>query len=350
MMLHVLMLPSQDPRLKRRYVPSAPFHVQSEVWIRSTLSRITDLEAMSAAVRDGVDVEYVQLESGSFVGWWSVTPLASMTLQVGGADVSLVRRIRMPDNAWMFAVPVAMPSSARWNGCAVDAGEVITVPPGSRTYVFDPAGSRYAILVLTKKALPTLPATQQPENSVVIRPGGAEMQALRRTLFRAMDTEQAPTSPGRAAELERALLRSMTDCLTASRFSAPRQSARSEIVARSEDFVWRHAGENVTIAQLSAASGVSERSLRNAFYDVCDVGPKRYLRIRSLHQVRRALSQRAGEGASVTDVATHHGFFELGRFAGEYKALFGEAPSETLQKAKARTAAAVLSRPAFATA
>jgi AraC family ethanolamine operon transcriptional activator len=36
----------------------------------------------------------------------------------------------------------------------------------------------------------------------------------------------------------------------------------------------------------------------------------------------------------VTSVATQHGFYELGRFAGEYRALFGEAPSETLHKAR----------------
>jgi AraC family ethanolamine operon transcriptional activator len=82
--------------------------------------------------------------------------------------------------------------------------------------------------------------------------------------------------------------------------------------------------------------GVSERSLRNAFYDVYTTSPKRYLKLWQLHQVRREL--RAAH-ASVTDVATLHGFFELGRFAGEYKALFGEVPSATLHKARARNGA-----------
>ena len=89
----------------------------------------------------------------------------------------------------------------------------------------------------------------------------------------------------------------------------------------------------MSIAQLSAIAGVSERSLRNAFYHVCTTSPKRYLRLWQLHQVRRALRSPV-KVSTVTDVATLHGFFELGRFAGEYKALFGEAPSQTLQRSR----------------
>jgi AraC family ethanolamine operon transcriptional activator len=85
---------------------------------------------------------------------------------------------------------------------------------------------------------------------------------------------------------------------------------------------------------------VSERSLRNAFYDVYTTSPKRYLKIRQLHRARHALRSADDGPATVTTVATFHGFFELGRFAGEYKALFGETPSQTLQKARARIAPA----------
>jgi hypothetical protein len=36
--------------------------------------------------------------------------------------------------------------------------------------------------------------------------------------------------------------------------------------------------------------------------------------------------------STVTDIATEFGFWELGRFSVEYRALFGEAPSVTLHR------------------
>jgi hypothetical protein len=38
----------------------------------------------------------------------------------------------------------------------------------------------------------------------------------------------------------------------------------------------------------------------------------------------------------VTRVATSFGFFELGRFAADYRAVVGESPSQTLRAARAR--------------
>jgi AraC-like DNA-binding protein len=56
----------------------------------------------------------------------------------------------------------------------------------------------------------------------------------------------------------------------------------------------------------------------------------RYLKLRRLNQVRARLRQGSAEVTSVKEVAFNAGFWDLGRFAGEYKALHGETPSKTL--------------------
>jgi AraC-like DNA-binding protein len=51
-----------------------------------------------------------------------------------------------------------------------------------------------------------------------------------------------------------------------------------------------------------------------------------------MHLARRALRSGSGTTTSVTDVAMRYGFWELGRFAVAYRALFGESPSASLRQ------------------
>ena len=108
-------------------------------------------------------------------------------------------------------------------------------------------------------------------------------------------------------------------------------TSRQQVVERAEAFLNARIGESVSIAQLCRVAGVSERSLRNAFYDVRGMSPKRCAVRARLAEVRRALIVANGTRGAVTTIATDYGFFELGRFASTYKAVFGESPSATLR-------------------
>jgi AraC family ethanolamine operon transcriptional activator len=80
--------------------------------------------------------------------------------------------------------------------------------------------------------------------------------------------------------------------------------------------------------------GLTSRTLLRAFQESFGVSPKRYLLLRELHVVRRELRSGAREDATVTDVLTRHGIWELGRFAARYRRQFGELPSATLRQAR----------------
>jgi transcriptional regulator GlxA family with amidase domain len=115
------------------------------------------------------------------------------------------------------------------------------------------------------------------------------------------------------------------------RSHSPARQLRREMVKRAETFLFAHIDQSVPIASLCEAVGISGRNLRHAFREVHGMSPKRWAVRARLDVVRRALCQREAAGASVTAIATEHGFFELGRFAGTYKAVFGETPSATLR-------------------
>lgn len=110
-----------------------------------------------------------------------------------------------------------------------------------------------------------------------------------------------------------------------------RRLTRLQIIDRIDTFLREHVDQPIHVAELCNVTGVSERSLRNACYAVCGTSPKRYLTRRRMEAVHRALEAASPTEATVTRIATDFGFFELGRFAATYNAIYGERPSETLR-------------------
>jgi AraC family ethanolamine operon transcriptional activator len=89
--------------------------------------------------------------------------------------------------------------------------------------------------------------------------------------------------------------------------------------------------QGLTLADLSEVAGVSERQVRAAFSSVFGISPRGYLRVAALYEVRRRLVTGPPAPDPVSRAATDFGFWHLGRFAGQYRSLFGELPNETLE-------------------
>jgi AraC-like DNA-binding protein len=90
------------------------------------------------------------------------------------------------------------------------------------------------------------------------------------------------------------------------------------------------------LTEICAAIGVGERTLRTSCERCLGMGPIRYLTLRRMHLVWRALLHSEPSTATVTQIVTDHGFWELGRFSVAYHTLFGEPPSETLRRPPGR--------------
>jgi len=89
-----------------------------------------------------------------------------------------------------------------------------------------------------------------------------------------------------------------------------------------------------SIAGLCRKLRVSRRTLERAFQELLGVGPSAFFRIRALNAVRRALVVAPPQPGVVARLAVDHGFWHLGRFAQQYRDLFGERPVDTLRTAK----------------
>ena len=133
--------------------------------------------------------------------------------------------------------------------------------------------------------------------------------------------------------LEKQLIYTLVKCLTEGTVSTTTTGTLRHdlIVARFEEFLEANPNTPLYLAEVCAAIGAAERTLRIACEGHVGMGPIRYLHLRRMHLVRRALL-RADSSTTVTRIATDHGFWELGRFSVAYRELFGEAPSVTLKR------------------
>jgi AraC family ethanolamine operon transcriptional activator len=107
--------------------------------------------------------------------------------------------------------------------------------------------------------------------------------------------------------------------------------SREEIIHCCKKLLDQHHDKPIHLGEMAAAAGVSERTLRRAFTEHYGVGPVRYLQLRQLHQVHRALRAAHPEEQLVSEILMAYGEWAFSRSAFRYRQLFGELPSETLR-------------------
>ncbi len=135
-----------------------------------------------------------------------------------------------------------------------------------------------------------------------------------------------------AKAIEQQLIQTMVACLitNATLQPAPLLSGSGSVMRRFENAVSERQFEPIYLPEICAEIGVSDRTLRLHCQEHLGMSPRRYLWLRRMHLARRTLALADPAIGSVTAIAMDHGFGELGRFAVEYRKLFGEPPRATL--------------------
>ena len=109
-----------------------------------------------------------------------------------------------------------------------------------------------------------------------------------------------------------------------------RLSQRKRIVDRVMEYIDSDPATVRTVPELCRIAEVSERTLRNVFYEQVSLSPTQFIKCHRLNAVRSALRILDSKETLVADIANETGFWHMGQFARDYRRLFGELPSETL--------------------
>lgn len=273
-------------------------------------------------------IRVTQLDPGSLVFDRSVADLSCARLVSCAASVGFEGHSDLLTGKTLLGVVAAPNTDARWFGERIREDEIVQTCTSMdlTTHGFS---RMYYVAMDSDKLEPSGDGFRIHRN---VR-HAARLREYLGTALRLSDAG-TPQSGRICRGIAQAMIPLLKLCLS-DEGGFPKSTALSRRVAAvrtCELYVREHIVENPTLAELCAVSGLRMRSLINAFQAVLGMSPMAYLRVQRLNEVHKALSTLEPARTRVIDVASTWGFWHMGHFTVTYRAMFGELPSETLNR------------------
>ena len=302
-----------------------------------SVAAVGEVDAYSASVA-GVRLEAVR--TGLGVGPHRVLSLRDDRFLYTSNDIGFPFRstTTIGDEQAAVAVVIDAPPGSKWCSIDLEPATVLAYGPGAEHTANNLAGARVAFAFVDLEQLDGLADQHQaaaripPRGEVQLVARSAKAQAIASSfsaLSRADDRLPGQLDQ-QCDDAARALMLALSDQHPAKRIGGGKAIDSRRIVHACIDLA--HAmGRIPSISEMCIAAHVSERRLREAFVREFSQPPSRYFRDWALQHARLRLLAGEPPHVTVTGTAQDLGLFHLGRFAGHYRALFGEKPSVTLQ-------------------
>ena len=241
-----------------------------------------------------------------------------------------------------FLIPLTRHDQLLIDGHRFDRQTIAWLAPGRVFHIDSRQPASWLSVTISKELLMSWFASHEDEGDPVLlnrnlvgsasRPI-AELIRLTQRLFRA-DVQCPGGLCGPAvqnaarAEILDATLRTLLSVKSDRAVGRP-AIRRAQVLDRALGLMRSMGDEQVYTEDLCRAAGVSERTLRNVFYEHFGIAPHRYLMIARLNRVRAAIRE-AGPGDTISSICADAGIWDFGRFAHQYRELFGVLPSQHL--------------------
>jgi AraC-like DNA-binding protein len=310
----------------------------------SSVRTFTDPHPYQAAIR-AAEVEVLVTAKGEFRAELTKIDLHRLWLQRGRESLPRVFHSSVSaQRAPIVFLASTDRAAIQHSGMDVSPSEIIVDGLGSTHHLRSWGPSQWGSMSLTPEDLAAAGyalagrEVTVPSVTHLVRPSAPLMSRLLSLHGNAerlaKTTPDILAKPEVARALEQALVDTMIRCLTE---STPVEMGagshhHSRVIVRFEELLAANAGRPLYLAEICAAIGVSERTLRVCCREHLGMGPVRYLWLRRMHFARRALFLASPQTSTVTEIATEFGFWELGRFSVEYRVLFGESPLASLRR------------------
>jgi AraC-like DNA-binding protein len=309
----------------------------------SSVRTFTDPDEYAAAMRQAT-VGLTVMQRGDFTAKLTRIDLHRLWMQRFSATLGWTSHVDYWGEHATLAFQTGPGLNLTRNGQEYANTSIAQLNSSQGYYFYSPGPASYATMSLPLDELVSLEAVvgcdlTQPRDLLSVSPPPDALAKVRRLHeaagYLAEDAPAVLAHPEGARGLEQALTEAAIDCLDSGEAHEDRAALRQHaaIMRRFDRVIEQHLDHSIYITDLCKEVGASLRTLNVCCREHLGMSPKRYLLLRRMNLFRRALSESTAHKTTVTELATGFGFWQFGRLAVEYKAMFGESPSATLARA-----------------
>jgi AraC-like DNA-binding protein len=273
--------------------------------------------------------------------------LNGMSLSAAEERLPRIGFIAVPANTMLVSFAAGTGPAPICGSLGLRSGELLTVFSGEQFHARIDGPSQWGAIrlpvdrllkygtALTGKVLPIVPGLRRwrPPASAGRDLRGFHTAAMRAAGKRPQDLVDSEAAHG----LEQQLFHAIAECLSEGWVDEEAPAARRNhaVMICFEELLGTARSARISLSSMCEALDVSERRLRQLCAAHLGMSPIAYERLQRIWRTRRAL--RSGSAGSVSMIARLNGFQDLGRFASNYRVVFGELPSVTLRKSQETT-------------
>ncbi|MFN6105477.1 MAG: helix-turn-helix domain-containing protein [Planctomycetaceae bacterium] len=310
--------------------------------------QFTDLDDYGDAVQHA-KVELCMFRPVRHLWTMSQHPVGSLLLQLGQAGGGNICRGESQGANPIFFLPLSHPAQAAANGTRFNGANAMLLPSRAEFHLLHTTPHAWCSLSFPSDMLHDSLSEETADRAAwletsAVRPFDREPLAHLAGLAEEYDQIQT-VAPARLAhpaaqrqaeaDFRQALRRLFETSPPRPRTPRGRPSLdRREIVNRLFAELENSVHESLTAPLLAERLGIAERTLRLVCRETLGLGPARYLKLRQLRLARQHLRDPRHPSQTVTELLSHLGIWQFGRFAGEYKATYGELPSQTFLRVR----------------
>ena len=291
---------------------------------------------------------YNQHSNGFFYGYLDELKLGGIHLFEEFTNQTLIQQCCVNDNNLWLGFSLR-PQRPKINNNEISDGQLMIRPSGVDFELMTPQEFHIFGLVLNKNSIQSEMVGLDAElwlnqsSKILATEQNSYVSYELAKLIQLLLNEQSPLSAmmlndnkrSRLEHLQPLISSKITDLLAQIELGLREEQvlrpAKRRVIDKIHQYIEQTGRYPLTVTELCKIAHVSRRTLQYCFEHELNVSPIHYLRNCRLNEIRRILLT-SGKDITISDLALDFGFYHTSTFNEHYKQLFGETPTQTVQR------------------